>query len=277
MATLYKPSDVQIDGSGRPMAGAKLYFYTTGTSTPQDTYSDSGLTTPNANPVVADANGLWPPIYLGTTNYKAILKTSAGVTVQTIDPVLVNPQAASLSSQFDSQFGSTAASLLQRGAGGLGWVAATTKTVLDNKFGSAQGTIIYRGASDWAVLATPSVSSFLSHAGTGNNPAWTAREQTAYGYFTQSGGTVTTQKAARMTIARTATGKYTVTLNPAFPDNKYQVDVVPTCSGGSNNGLIFAIDGDVSRSTTQFGLVFGKDSAGYLDPDSLNIEVKTFS
>ena len=86
MASLYVPSRL-----GSPInAGAKLYFYQTGTTTPQNTYSDSALTTPNANPVVADSNGLFGPIYLlATPDYKAILKDSSGTTIWTTDPLLV--------------------------------------------------------------------------------------------------------------------------------------------------------------------------------------------
>lgn len=44
--------------------GAKLYFRATGTSTPQNTYQDIDLSTAHANPVVADADGYFDPIYL---------------------------------------------------------------------------------------------------------------------------------------------------------------------------------------------------------------------
>lgn len=74
-------------GLGVPYAGAKLYFYLTGTTTPQAVYSDSGLSVPLTNPVVADADGVFPPIYLGTGDYKVILKTSGDVTLETADPV----------------------------------------------------------------------------------------------------------------------------------------------------------------------------------------------
>jgi hypothetical protein len=89
MAHLFNPLYVAVDGNGLAMAGAKLYFYTTGTSTPLDTYSDSSLTAPfvNTNPVVANADGLFGPIYMALdANYKIILKTSADVTVATRDP-----------------------------------------------------------------------------------------------------------------------------------------------------------------------------------------------
>ncbi len=155
MATLFKPMDVQVDGNGVSMAGAKLYFYTTGTSTPQDTFSQSDLDPShvNTNPVVADANGLWPAIYLGTTEYKAILKTAADVTLQTLDPLIVNPQVSTLTTLMDAQFGTTAGSLIERGSSE--WDAVTLKAVLDRKFGTVEDTIPRRTASDWAAYIQP--------------------------------------------------------------------------------------------------------------------------
>ena len=81
------PVSQELDGNGDPYAGAKLHFYETGTSTPLDTYSDSSLSTANANPVVADANGRFSDIFLKTQDYKVVLKTSADVTIWTADPV----------------------------------------------------------------------------------------------------------------------------------------------------------------------------------------------
>lgn len=90
MATTPFPFFQAIDGNGNPISGAKLNFYRTGTSTPQDTYTTSALNIANANPVVADSNGRFPPIYLGTAfDYKVILTDAADVTVGngTLDPL----------------------------------------------------------------------------------------------------------------------------------------------------------------------------------------------
>ena len=46
-----------FDNDGAPLAGGKVYSYTAGTSTPLATYTDQGGATPNANPVILDANG----------------------------------------------------------------------------------------------------------------------------------------------------------------------------------------------------------------------------
>jgi hypothetical protein len=54
--------------------GAKIYFRATGTSTPQNTYTDIALTVAHANPVVADADGYFDPIYFDPSlpNYRVI-------------------------------------------------------------------------------------------------------------------------------------------------------------------------------------------------------------
>lgn len=52
-------------GDGIPnFAGAKLFFFDFGTSTPKTTFSDFALTSANTDPVVADANGLFGDIFL---------------------------------------------------------------------------------------------------------------------------------------------------------------------------------------------------------------------
>ena len=81
------PRVTPVTGAGAPYAGGKLYFYAAGTSTPQNTYSDNALTTPNANPVVADSDGRFGDIFMAVADYKVILKTAADVTVWTADPV----------------------------------------------------------------------------------------------------------------------------------------------------------------------------------------------
>lgn len=75
------------DASGNPGSGDKLYFYATGTTTPSTIYSDVGLTTPQANPAIADSAGQWPAIYLDDTLHKVVMTTAADVTIRTVDPV----------------------------------------------------------------------------------------------------------------------------------------------------------------------------------------------
>jgi len=46
-----------VDGSGNPLSGGRLFFYQNGTSTKQNTYTDSTGVTPNSNPVVLNSLG----------------------------------------------------------------------------------------------------------------------------------------------------------------------------------------------------------------------------
>jgi hypothetical protein len=73
------------------LPGAKLNTYVAGTpATPLATCSDSALTVPNANPVVASAGGLFGPIYLTPgVAYKLVLTDAANVVIWSQDNVLV--------------------------------------------------------------------------------------------------------------------------------------------------------------------------------------------
>lgn len=74
------------------LPGAKLFFYQTLTTTPQNTYQDTALTILHANPVVADASGYFAPIYLDPSlpDYRMKLTTSAGVQLDLEDGVPAN-------------------------------------------------------------------------------------------------------------------------------------------------------------------------------------------
>lgn len=81
------PNQQFISVSG-PGVGYLLYFYETGTDTPQNTYFDSGYTEPNANPITADANGDFGSIFLlSSPSYRVVLTDANGVQIWTMDPV----------------------------------------------------------------------------------------------------------------------------------------------------------------------------------------------
>lgn len=97
----YTPNPFEVDPTGVPYAAGQLFFYVTGTSTPQNTYQDAGLTVPNPNPVVADSSGHYGNIFLNsTTAYKvsafgpnptplvpSIPSDPQGIQLWTADPV----------------------------------------------------------------------------------------------------------------------------------------------------------------------------------------------
>ena len=81
-----------VDASGNYLAGAKAYFYQSGTSTPVTVYSDAAATTPHATPVVADGSGVFPAIYAaGSVALKVNVTTSSGAAVPGYprDPVVI--------------------------------------------------------------------------------------------------------------------------------------------------------------------------------------------
>lgn len=83
------PKQVAVSSLGAPLASANLYFYATGTSTPQNTYQDEALTTPHSNPVVADAAGVFAVIYFDPAlpDYRVRLETSAAALVYQVDGI----------------------------------------------------------------------------------------------------------------------------------------------------------------------------------------------
>lgn len=52
------------DANGDPVPGAKASVFEAGTAIPLTVYTDPALTTPHASPIVADANGIFAPIYI---------------------------------------------------------------------------------------------------------------------------------------------------------------------------------------------------------------------
>lgn len=75
-----------FDANGDPLVGGKVHTYVAGTTTPLATYLDQEVT-PNANPVILDANGEADIILAAASTYKIVLKDSSDVTQWTVDNV----------------------------------------------------------------------------------------------------------------------------------------------------------------------------------------------
>lgn len=91
MAELFTlPKQVPIQSSGAPWAGAKAYFYRAGTTTDQSVYTDAACSVAHAQPVVADANGVFAPIYknpAASYDYRLQLKQSDGTLIYDVDNI----------------------------------------------------------------------------------------------------------------------------------------------------------------------------------------------
>lgn len=86
MAILYLGRQRVTSAAGDPISGGKLRIYDANTTTLSTVYSDSGLTTPLTNPVVADSEGWLPTIHAAEgTAVDVAHMTAAGVVLWTQD------------------------------------------------------------------------------------------------------------------------------------------------------------------------------------------------
>lgn len=88
--TFVLPRQTALDDDANPLSGALLYFFATGTTDPQAVYSDAALTTQHSHPVVANAAGEFPKIYLDSNaafNYRVRITTASGVLLYQEDDI----------------------------------------------------------------------------------------------------------------------------------------------------------------------------------------------
>lgn len=93
------PQVVPVSSLGAILPGSKLYFFQTGTTTPQNVYQDIDLTVAHAHPVVADAAGVFNPIYLdgAAGAYRVRLTDASDVQLWQLDEI---PSANNLAQTF---------------------------------------------------------------------------------------------------------------------------------------------------------------------------------
>lgn len=128
MALLFTlPRVSTIDLSGEIAGSSRLYFYETGTDTPQAVYADSDLSQPLTQPVTASDAGTFPAIYLDDSleNYKVVCRDANDAELWTVDPYLSSPTRSSIGaalyprSGFESSAGVTPGDFSEPyGAGG---------------------------------------------------------------------------------------------------------------------------------------------------------------
>lgn len=154
------------DADSSPLAGAKWYFYASGTTTPQAVYANAALSVSLGAEVTADSGGKFPPIYMNASlQYRGVLKTSGGTTVQDIDPI--NSSVASELAQ------GTGAALVGFTQSGTGAVAETAQTALQRiRYATQYGMSPAASASTnmvalkLAIAATPTGGRLIIPEGT---------------------------------------------------------------------------------------------------------------
>lgn len=87
MSVLSPSAKLQFtDITGAPLVGGLLYTYAAGTTTPQETYTDSSGTSLNSNPIVLNARGE-ASVWLGANTYKFRLTDSNNNEIWTVDNI----------------------------------------------------------------------------------------------------------------------------------------------------------------------------------------------
>lgn len=202
-----------FDSNGNPLALGNVFYYIAGTTTLQNTYSDSAGTVPNTNPIVLDGSGrLQVDIYLGSTaDYKEVLATSSVTVSPWPDDNIVRATSIVVFTG-DSGTGGTSGLVPAPAAG----------DALSNKFLKADGTWATTpvgsgsGATNLSVTETTTTVSIGSSTGSGATiPAATS----------SLAGVLDSARAAKIdSLATVATsGSYTDLSNkptiPAAPAN----------------------------------------------------------
>jgi len=236
MATTWPGSRIPyIDADGTPMVGAKLRFYNAGTSTPQAVYADGALSVARDQPILADARGMFPAIYLNPTPglYRQKL-TEANDTLVFDDDDIDVPQAASY---VPPDPGTTDPTLLVTTgmrigyfgtAAPAGWVRAAGRTL-----GSAASGATERANTDCQAL-------FLH--------LWTADAT-----LTVSGGR-----------GASAAGDWAANKTIALPDYRDRTAAGLATMGNADAGLIDNAFVDAGESSSVLGATAGLDDVALL-------------
>lgn len=127
------------DGSGGVEPGALLNFYTATTTTPIITYTTAAGVVQNSNPVVADANGTWPEIWIDTgQSIKWVRTDSLGANSVSVDNYAIAAAPPSITSDLYTFLAGSAA--LPIANGGTAATSAVNALAALGAMGLAGGT-----------------------------------------------------------------------------------------------------------------------------------------
>lgn len=158
-ADLFVPPSKALDANANPYAGAKWFFYATGTTTPQTVYTTAALNVAHSNPVVADGSGKFANIFFDTALvYRGVLKSAdESVTLHDIEPV-----SSSLFPAFAASGGAALVGFLQAGAGAVARTAQAKMRdiVTPEDFGAVGDAVIAADGFTPATLGTNDQAAF---------------------------------------------------------------------------------------------------------------------
>jgi hypothetical protein len=155
MATLwFKSFDQMRNVNGVAYPGAIAYFYDGGTTTPRVVYTDNALTTPLGSSVTADANGMFPAVYLPAGEYNFLITSASGAQLAAGGPVDPAPTVS-------TGGGGTTDPTLLFSTGDVMWIPASgTKTAWVRLNGRTIGNAA-SGATERANADTANLFAFL--------------------------------------------------------------------------------------------------------------------
>jgi hypothetical protein len=218
-----------LDDDGNPCGGCSLFSYAAGTTTPQDTYSNSGLTVANTNPIVLNSAGRATIYASRDVSFKLVLKDANGATVWSADNVALPeiPAAEDVEPVPPGaivDFGFTTAPtgyLLCDGAAVSRTTYAALYSVIGTTYGAGDGSTTFNvpnqsaDVSEWKAY-TP------TWTGSGGNPA--IGNGTLSGRYRQDGQTVTVDIYVAMGSTTTfGTGSYAFALPVTAADTNGQL------------------------------------------------------
>ena len=131
MSAVLSPSPKQqfLDNNGMPLVAGKIYTYAAGGTTPIATYVDATGSVQNTNPIILDSRGE-ANIWLKDFSYKYVIKTSADVTISTIDQITPPASWALVDKVYTDLAASTGSLLIGYRPAGVGAVATTVQSKL---------------------------------------------------------------------------------------------------------------------------------------------------
>lgn len=164
VSLLQLPRPLAVDANGKPRAGAKMYVFAAGTSTPVTLYQDADRSTLHASPIRANTDGLFPPMYpdpsLGAIKINLTTADDVQIAGYPIDniPTQIPASAIDFSSQRTAaeilanvvpvNFLYPPGNVLRYGAVGNGSTAddtAITNALLISSFGSGSPVVFPQG------------------------------------------------------------------------------------------------------------------------------------
>lgn len=248
------------NNNGVPQAGALLYHYLEGTTSNLTVYSNEGGTTPHAQPVVCDAGGFVPLIYIGdTSDWKVVIQTAGAVTLQTYDNLAAAETETSTSSFAAPQFpftqttsASSPVTLVAADAGKAYEANTTSGSITFNlpsaaSVGNGKGFVFKKTATANSLILDPSGSETIDDVSTSLT---ITLKDTVTGIFSNG---AEWYKVTEVIVPVPTVQKFTsgtaATYTPAANVRFIKVRMV----GGGGGGAAEVTNGGAVGTTTSFG------------------------